>query len=69
MAEEVKFTEEEMNSLKDIQDKYVNIQTGLGQVSMAKLKLNKQLEMFEISFIFHPISFCFTVRDNFTLFK
>lgn len=31
--------------------------------------MNKQLEMFEISFIFHPISFCFTVRDNFTLFK
>ena len=43
MAKTVKFTEEEMKSLKDIQDNYVTIQHNFGQISVAKLKLKQQL--------------------------
>ena len=43
MSEEVKFTEEELKKLKDIQQGYVNIQVQLGQVGIARIKLEQQL--------------------------
>ena len=43
MSEEVKFTEEELNELKDIQQTYINIQVKLGQVGMSRIKLEQQL--------------------------
>ena len=43
MAKTVKFTEEEMKSLKDIQDSYITIQHNFGQISVAKLKLKQQV--------------------------
>ena len=44
MAEETKFTKEEMNTISEIQEKYLEIQQKLGQVSLSKLKLEQQAE-------------------------
>ena len=43
MSEEVKFTEDELKSLKDIQQKYVNIQVQLGQLGKSRIKLEQQI--------------------------
>ena len=43
MAEEVKFTEEEMNKIKEIQQTYVDVQQSLGQLSVARIRLEQQL--------------------------
>ena len=44
MAEETKFTKEEMNTISEIQEKYLEIQQKLGQISLSKLKLEQQVE-------------------------
>ena len=49
MAEEVKFTEDEMKKIKEFQESYVTIQQNLGQLSIAKLRLNQQLESLDKS--------------------
>jgi hypothetical protein len=43
MSEEVKFTDEELVTVKEIQETYYNIQSELGQLSIARLRLEKQL--------------------------
>ena len=43
MAEEVKFTEDEMKQLKDLQQGYVNIQNVMGQFSVNRIRLELQL--------------------------
>ena len=40
---EVKFTEEEMTKIKEIQQTYVDVQQSLGQLSVAKIRLGQQL--------------------------
>ena len=42
MPEEVKFNEEELKQVQNIQNSYVKIQNKFGQVKMAKLRLDKQ---------------------------
>ena len=44
MAEETKFTEEELKQIKEIQDSYFDIQNQFGQTSLAKLRLDEQLQ-------------------------
>ena len=44
MAEEVKFTEDEMKKIKEFQESYVTIQQNLGQISISELRLNQQLK-------------------------
>ncbi len=44
MAEEVKFTEDEMKKIKEFQESYVTIQQSLGQISISELRLNQQLK-------------------------
>ena len=44
MAEETKFTKEEMKIISEIQEKYLEIQQKLGQVSLSKLKLEQQIQ-------------------------
>ncbi len=44
MAEDVKFTEDEMKEIDDIQKSYFDIQNKFGQVRIARLKLEQQLE-------------------------
>ena len=42
MPEEVKFTEEELKQVQEIQNKYVNVQNQFGQIKMTQLRLNEQ---------------------------
>ena len=45
MPEEViKFTKEELEKVQEIQNEYFNIQTQLGQISIAKIRLEEQLK-------------------------
>jgi|TARA_R100001460_G_scaffold102426_1_gene147020 chromosome segregation ATPase len=44
MADDIKFTEEEMKSLGDLQDSYTKKQAELGQVSVQRILLNQQLD-------------------------
>ena len=43
------FTEDEMKKIKEFQESYVTIQQNLGQLSIAKLRLNQQLESLDKS--------------------
>ena len=40
---EVKFTDDELGKVKEIQDKYFNIQNEFGQLSMSRIRLEKQM--------------------------
>ena len=44
MAEAKKFTEEELKQVKEIQDKYFDIQNQFGLASITKLRLEKQMD-------------------------
>ena len=44
MAEETKFSEEEMKTIQGIQDSYFEVQTEFGKLSLAKIKLEQQLD-------------------------
>ena len=43
MAEPVKFTDEEIKELQEIQNKYFNVQGDLGRISITRIRLNQQL--------------------------
>ena len=49
MEESTKFTEEERKTVKEIQKNYVDIQHKLGQLSVAEIRLNQQLDALNIS--------------------
>tara|TARA_Y100000310_G_C20384965_1_gene670000 strand:+ start:356 stop:661 length:306 start_codon:yes stop_codon:yes gene_type:complete len=42
-----KFTEDEMNEVKKIQDKFFNIQDRFGALALAKININQQREQIE----------------------
>jgi len=42
MPEEVKFTEEEMKQVQNIQEKYLSIQNQFGQLKLAQIRLDEQ---------------------------
>ena len=42
MSEEVKFTEEELTQVQNIQASYSNIQNQFGQLKMAQIRLDNQ---------------------------
>ena len=42
MPEEVKFTEEELTQVQNIQQSYVNVQNQFGQLKMAQIRLDNQ---------------------------
>ena len=44
MAEPIKFKDEELKNIEEIQNKYFNIQGELGRLSITKIRLNQQLE-------------------------
>ena len=44
MSDDKKFTEEEMKSLRDLQDSYTQKQAELGQVSVQRILLNQQID-------------------------
>ena len=41
---EVKFTEEEMKSLRGIQESYFNVQNEYGKLELARIRLEQQLD-------------------------
>ena len=41
---EVKFTEEEMKQISDLQQTYVNLQNALGQFGVSRIRLNQQFD-------------------------
>jgi septal ring factor EnvC (AmiA/AmiB activator) len=43
MAEKIQFTEEEMKSIDNLQKSYKNLQDALGQTSVARIRLEQQL--------------------------
>jgi predicted nuclease with TOPRIM domain len=43
MPEEVKFNEEELKQVEEIQKKYIDIQQQFGQISVARLRIEDQL--------------------------
>ena len=47
MTEEVKFTDEEMKQLVELQQKYQSVQNALGQLGVAKLRLEQQVAAFD----------------------
>jgi uncharacterized protein (DUF3084 family) len=49
MEDSTKFTEEEMKTVKEIQKNYVDVQHKLGQLSVAEIRLNQQLDALNIS--------------------
>ena len=49
MEDSTKFTEEEMKTVKQIQKNYVDVQHKLGQLSVAEIRLNQQLDALNIS--------------------
>ena len=44
MAEDKKFTKEEMEKLEDIQKKYASIQLKLGQLGFTKIRLENEIQ-------------------------
>ena len=44
MSESVKFTDEEMKELKEIQESYIEVQNNLGQTQVSILRLEQQRE-------------------------
>ena len=60
MSEETKFTDDEMGTVKEIQETYYNIQNDLGQLSIAKLRLEKQLDNINVE---NDKAFTFTFAD------
>ena len=44
MAEDIKFTKEEMEKLEDIQKKYASIQLNLGQLGFTKIRLENEIK-------------------------
>ena len=44
MAEEVKFTEDEMKQINTLQQGYVNLQNALGQLGVNRIRLNQQFD-------------------------
>jgi len=42
MPEEVKFTEEELKQVQDIQQSYANVQNQFGQLKLAQIRLDEQ---------------------------
>ena len=49
MVESVKFTEEEMKQINNLQQSYMNIQSSLGQLAVNKNRTKKQLSDIEIA--------------------
>ena len=47
MAEDIKFTEDEMTSLKQLQEDYTTKQEQLGQISVQRILLNLQIDSLE----------------------
>jgi len=44
MPEEVKFTEEEINQIKEIQKNYASVQNAFGQIGLSRLRIEQDIK-------------------------
>ncbi|MBC8428059.1 MAG: hypothetical protein H8D94_01160 [Candidatus Pelagibacter sp.] len=49
MAEETKFTEDEMKTIQSIQDSYFEVQNDFGKLNLAKIKLEQQFDDLDVA--------------------
>ena len=49
MAEDTKFTTEELQTIKTIQDSYFEVQNDFGKLNLAEIRLNQELDNLENS--------------------
>ena len=49
MAEDTKFTEDEMKTIQSIQDSYFEVQTDFGKLNLAKIKLEQQFDDLDVA--------------------
>ena len=47
MSEPIKFTNEELEKIKNIQNQYIDIQNAFGQVSLSRLRLQEQIQLLD----------------------
>ena len=47
MSEAIKFTNEELEKIKNIQNQYIDIQNAFGQVSLSRLRLQEQIQLLD----------------------
>ena len=47
MSEPIKFTSEELEKIKNIQNQYIDIQNAFGQVSLSRLRLQEQIQLLD----------------------
>ena len=47
MSEPIKFTSEELEKMKNIQNQYIDIQNAFGQVSLSRLRLQEQIQLLD----------------------
>ena len=47
MPEEVKFTEEELKQVTNLQGTYLNLQNALGQISIGRIRLEQQMQDYD----------------------
>jgi len=50
MADEIKFTDDELKSIEELRSEYVNITNRFGQIALTKYNLEKQEEQAETDF-------------------
>ena len=49
LENQTKFSEEEMKTIKEIQDEYIKVQTQFGQLSISRIRLHNQLNSLDDS--------------------
>ena len=49
MAEDTKFTEDEMKTIQGIQDSYFEVQNDFGKLNLAKIKLEQQFDDLDVA--------------------
>ena len=47
MSESIKFTEQELKKVNDLQGEYLNLQNSMGQLSISRIRLEQQLDEFD----------------------
>ena len=47
MSEPIKFTNEELEKIKNIQNQYIDVQNAFGQVSLSRLRLQEQIQLLD----------------------
>ena len=47
MSETIKFTEQELKKVSELQGNYLNLQNSIGQISISRIRLEQQLEEFD----------------------